>query len=79
MAERDLIVAIIDRAINDVTINIDDLPEKKQLEARYNKIDAKKWINKEGITPGSFEWYCFLIDMEPIKIRKTIAEQYISE
>lgn len=42
-------------------------------EAKWGRLEAKRWVASENEHPGSFRWMCSLFDYDPDFIRRAIA------
>lgn len=72
--ERRLVAAMLTRAIQDATGNVNGDSEAAQSLSR----EARNWIFESAhrirIKPFSFEWSCHILDLCPNFMRKSISE-----
>ena len=66
MSEKELILAVIGKAVEDSKIDLTKIKGKdKKLEAQRFKEQAIKWIESNSNQERSLNWYCNLIDIDP--------------
>jgi hypothetical protein len=79
---RNLIFAIIMRAVEDTIASDDGIPPargqywkaSKEAEIRQNRKDAEEWLASREDGFMSFEWYCNLIGLDPGYFRKNMMD-----
>jgi len=67
--ERDLIAAVVERAIADIHADIRDLPLKEREKVRR---DAQQWISSNRDKPFSFLWCTDALGLDFQAIRKKL-------
>ena len=75
MAERELILAIIQQAVIDSKVDVTKFKTKeKRLEAQIEKEKAEIWIKSNSQAKMTFSWYCGLLDIDPDWARRKIKQ-----
>ena len=64
--------AVIQKAVEDMKINLDEYDSKKRPEMERIQKGAKEWLLSTSDKLMSFEWYCSYLNIDPGKIRKAI-------
>jgi len=67
--EKKLASAVISRALRDLrTLK----RKKKTATEKCLTKDVIKWFNNDEIFPSSFAWYCMIIKVDHVRLRKAI-------
>lgn len=75
MAERELILAIIQQAVIDSKVDVTKFKTKeKRMEAQFEKEKAERWIESNSKARMTFNWYCGLLDIDPDWARRKIKQ-----
>lgn len=74
--EKKLGVAVIVRALRDAMGSTEDKPR------RYGDRDqvlALHWIELAGMEPKQFDWWCEMVDLDPVRIRQHVLSRVGNE
>jgi len=75
MSERDLVVAILTRALQDACGDLSGVPKNEQ---RKIQKAATLWVSKKSDRPFSFIFCAEILGLDPQSIRKRLASGKIS-
>lgn len=74
--EKDLIIGVMTRAVQDFVGDAKDLPSKDRAKVRR---DAQNWISSNRTGPFSFLWCADALEIDPIAIRRRVKGSRVNE